>query len=211
MRMWGAGKPKTKPKKDSKVFKFTFSNQLFVTVQPRCGSPPMAAIAELRRDYLSHVRPRILGPAIAQDPGYILLYSRNNFTSRRAIRENDQLYGALVSACVCGLRRSGQGGCSSVCGCGCGFGCGLEFRCGYVCGCCCRGVAEVANAFVVSIVVVIVDVVVWLWLWLLHICLCLCLCLRLCLPVVVAVVVVLLVSGVMAVALAAGLVVWWLG
>ena len=97
MKMWGAGKPKTKPKKGDHVNKSVAANQLFIQVQPRCGSPPMAHIAELRQDYLRNVRPRNLGLGDRDpDAGLILLYSRNNYTSRRAIKENDQLYTALV-------------------------------------------------------------------------------------------------------------------
>eukprot|EP00667_Euglena_gracilis_P009336 EG_transcript_9475 len=98
MKMWGAGKPKTKPRRDSKVYKYVFADQFFVTVQPKCGMPPMVAVAELRRDYLTNVRPRLLASGDAGREGWILLYSRNNFTSRRALRENQQLYEALAAA-----------------------------------------------------------------------------------------------------------------
>lgn len=43
MKMWGAGKPKTKPRRDSKVYKYVFADQFFVTVQPKCGMPPTGA------------------------------------------------------------------------------------------------------------------------------------------------------------------------
>eukprot|EP00668_Euglena_longa_P014738 GGOE01018755.1.p1 GENE.GGOE01018755.1~~GGOE01018755.1.p1 ORF type:complete len:556 (-),score=119.46 GGOE01018755.1:116-1783(-) len=98
MKMWGAGKPKSKPRRDSKVYKYVFADQFFVTLQPKCGMPPMVALAEMRRDYLANVRSRLLGSGGLGDLGLILLYSRNNFTSRRALRENEQLYAALVSA-----------------------------------------------------------------------------------------------------------------
>ena len=73
MKMWGAGKPKTKPKKGDHVYKYVAANQLFIQVQPRCGSPPMAHIAERA---VSHYQSMMLGYSVycCPDPNQLTMY-----------------------------------------------------------------------------------------------------------------------------------------
>uniref|UniRef100_A0A7S1IQF2 Glycosyltransferase 61 catalytic domain-containing protein n=1 Tax=Eutreptiella gymnastica TaxID=73025 RepID=A0A7S1IQF2_9EUGL len=51
-------------------------------------------MTEMRRDYLDNVRQKIVGEV--RPAKMILIYSRNNFTSRRSVREEQELYTALV-------------------------------------------------------------------------------------------------------------------
>eukprot|EP00996_Jenningsia_fusiforme_P003300 NODE_409_length_2287_cov_35.605898_g376_i0.p1 GENE.NODE_409_length_2287_cov_35.605898_g376_i0~~NODE_409_length_2287_cov_35.605898_g376_i0.p1 ORF type:complete len:537 (-),score=47.54 NODE_409_length_2287_cov_35.605898_g376_i0:539-2149(-) len=89
LKGWGHGKPKN----EKGIFKYVFANHLFVPIAPRCGFPPMGALAEMRNDYLHIVRDVAIGVPPAAD--LIIVYNRNNFTSRRSVRQHPALFSAL--------------------------------------------------------------------------------------------------------------------
>ena len=53
-------------------------------------------LLQIRADYLQRVHAEVLGRPPATDPRYILLYNRNNFTTRRSVVEHNAILRDLV-------------------------------------------------------------------------------------------------------------------